>query len=679
MASNGASGSDAERGSWSNPGVAVLHALAASAVTASRPVALFLFAPQGATTHASVFLGVSRQSGLCAAPLALSTQGAPLAVRCAALGVAESHRLAGTAAARTFSSGAARPAVASPAAAHPGSSTEAASPSSLTAPIAEGGVPSSQDLVVAGLRTTVRLHLEEPSVGSRHMHPCLRPECGCMGVFYTCFGGGSAELCVTVGLEEAAGPAAGVSASTLLPSTSSSSPLASSLPPACPPRSAGAGTGGAALCSASETLPRRAARQAFALAPPSLGLFHNACGQDGVVSSHKPIKPLRSAFDAEAGVWRVWIRPKATTGSHLAQVRVQWGANVVMSGGFEVRTKPHKWVLLQRVPSHWDVAAVEAFVARCDPHSTAPIITLVRPSAPPAGAPADAGMPHAFVQLRDRSAAHDMMKGFRSLCASPASSSSSSCAASPGAASGKVCDGVVASFLAGLSRAVAEDPSLASLPVPVPSLACPAFVQVPADDTASTASVRSVSGGALSPPERASKRGRDSDVSDEYELPEQSPEEKHASCTASSGSPRSASPGPASKRARPVSPLGLSLASQREWECASVGSSTSFSSGLASTNGTGRCTSATEDAMSFQSLPAPVLPLRAPRWRVGGAHLAAPSLIQRSVSLASCGVDCEEGVLERPPTDECLSVECDDSIDQFGAGFDDSSLLGLLA
>mmetsp|Transcript_17988 Transcript_17988/g.67862 ORF Transcript_17988/g.67862 Transcript_17988/m.67862 type:complete len:356 (+) Transcript_17988:239-1306(+) len=334
----------------------------------------------GATTHASVFLGVSRQSGLCAAPLALSTQGAPLAVRCAALGVAESHRLAGTAAARTFSSGAARPAVAWPTAAHTGSSTEAASPSSLTAPTAEGGVPSSQDLLDAGLRTTVRLHLEEPSVGSRHMHPCLRPECGCMGVFYTCFGGGSAELCVTVGLEEAAGPAAGVSASALLHSSPSSPPLASSLPLACPPRAAGAGSGDAALCSASESQSRRAARQAFALAPPSLGLFHNACGQDGVASSHKPIKPLRSAFDAEAGVWRVWIRPKATTGSHLAQVRVQWGANVVMSGGFEVRTKPHKWVLLQRVPSHWDVAAVEAFVARCDPSSTSPIITLVRPS-----------------------------------------------------------------------------------------------------------------------------------------------------------------------------------------------------------------------------------------------------------------------------------------------------------
>jgi len=540
-------------------------------------------------------------------------------------------------------------------------------------------VPSSQDLLDAGLRTTVRLHLEEPSVGSRHMHPCLRPECGCMGVFYTCFGGGSAELCVTVGLEEAAGPAAGVSASALLHSSPSSPPLASSLPLACPPRAAGAGSGDAALCSASESQSRRAARQAFALAPPSLGLFHNACGQDGVASSHKPIKPLRSAFDAEAGVWRVWIRPKATTGSHLAQVRVQWGANVVMSGGFEVRTKPHKWVLLQRVPSHWDVAAVEAFVARCDPSSTSPIITLVRPSAPPAGAPADAGMPHAFVQLRDRSAAHDMMKGFRALCASSASSPSSS--SSSGAAAGGACDGVVASFLAGLSRAVTEDPSLASLPVPVPSLACPAFVQVPADDTASTVSVRSVSGGASSPPERASKRGRDCDDLDGDEQPEQEQEPELASCGASSvgGSHCSASSRPASKRARPASPLGLSSASQVDWDSASVGSS-SRSSALASTHGTGRCTSAAEDAMSFQSLPAPVLPLSAPRWRVGGAYLAAPSLIQRSVSLATCDEDCDEGVLERPPTDDCaVSFGCHDGALHCCGGHDDASLLGLLA
>ncbi|KAA0169344.1 hypothetical protein FNF28_02125 [Cafeteria roenbergensis] len=422
-----------------------------------------------------------------------------------------------------------------------------------------------------------------------------------------------------------------------------------------------------------------AERSAFALAPPSLGLFHNACGQDGVASSHKPIKPLRSAFDAEAGVWRVWIRPKATTGSHLAQVRVQWGANVVMSGGFEVRTKPHKWVLLQRVPSHWDVAAVEAFVARCDPSSTSPIITLVRPSAPPAGAPADAGMPHAFVQLRDRSAAHDMMKGFRALCASSASSSSSS--SSSGAAAGGACDGVVASFLAGLSRAVAEDPSLASLPVPVPSLACPAFVQVPADDTASTVSVRSVSGGASSPPERASKRGRDCDDPDGDEQPEQEQEPELASCGASSvgGSHCSASSRPASKRARPASPLGLSSASQVDWDSASVGSS-SRSSALASTHGTGRCTSAAEDAMSFQSLPAPVLPLSAPRWRVGGAYLAAPSLIQRSVSLATCDEDCDEGVLERPPTDDCaVSFGCHDGALPCCGGHDDASLLGLLA
>ncbi|KAA0173116.1 hypothetical protein FNF27_05465 [Cafeteria roenbergensis] len=419
---------------------------------------------------------------------------------------------------------------------------------------------------------------------------------------------------------------------------------------------------------------------AFALAPPSLGLFHNACGQDGVASSHKPIKPLRSAFDAEAGVWRVWIRPKATTGSHLAQVRVQWGANVVMSGGFEVRTKPHKWVLLQRVPSHWDVAAVEAFVARCDPSSTSPIITLVRPSAPPAGAPADAGMPHAFVQLRDRSAAHDMMKGFRALCASSASSSSSS--SSSGAAAGGACDGVVASFLAGLSRAVTEDPSLASLPVPVPSLACPAFVQVPADDTASTVSVRSVSGGASSPPERASKRGRDCDDLDGDEQPEQEQEPELASCGGASsvgGSHCSASSRPASKRARPASPLGLSSASQVDWDSASVGSS-SRSSALASTHGTGRCTSAAEDAMSFQSLPAPVLPLSAPRWRVGGAYLAAPSLIQRSVSLATCDEDCDEGVLERPPTDDCaVSFGCHDGALHCCGGHDDASLLGLLA
>lgn len=665
MASNGASCPDAERASWSSPGVAVLHALAASAVTASRPVALFVFAPQGATTHASVFLGVSRQRGLCAAPLALSTQGAPLAVRCAALGVAESHRLAGTAAARTFLSGAARPSVTSPTAAHTGSSTEAASPSSLTAPLAERGAPSSQDLTHAGLRTTVRLHLEEPSVGSRHMHPCLRPECGCMGVFYTCFGGGSAELCVTVGLEEAAGPAAGVSASTLpASSSSSSSPLASSLPPACPPHAAGAGIGGAALCTASESLPRRAARQAFALAPPSLGLFHNACGQDGVASAHKPIKPLRSAFDPTAGVWRIWIRPKATTGSHLAQVRVQWGANVVMSGGFEVRTKPHKWVLLQRVPAHWDVAAVEAFVARCDPHSTSSVVTLVRPAAPPAGAPADAGMPHAFVQLRDRSAAHDMMKGFRALSASPSSSGD--------------CEGVVASFLAGLSRAVAEDPSLASLPVPVPSLACPAFVQVPADDTASTVSVRSVSDGTLSHAGRASKRGRDSD--DEAEASAE--DEELAGSSSSCGSPESSSACPVSKRARPASPLGLSSTSQpEEWDSVSVSSS---ASARASTQGTGRCESVAEDVMSCESLPVPLLPLRAPRWTISGGHLAAPSLLQRMVSLASCDDDGEEeedanGVLERPPTDDCLFSECGDRTDELCGGVDDGSLLGLLA
>jgi len=504
----------------------------------------------GPSTHASVFLGVSRQAGLCAAPLALSTPGAPMAIRCAALGAAEASRLS--------SAAAAGPSAADPSAVardRPGAATAAlARPGTNSGP-----APLGTDLQAAGVRLTARLHLEEPAAGTRPFHPCLRPECGCLGVYYTCFGGGSSEVRVTMALEAAAGADAVAASSSSRGAAASASSSSSS--------SSGASSAVAAEVS-----------KAFAASAPSLGLFHNACGQAGLTSSHQPVTPTRSAYDAATGAWHVWFRPKRTTGGHLAQVVARWaGHNTVMSGGFEVRTKPHKWVLLQGLPRDADDAAVEAFLARCHAGIESPVVTVVRPDPAPS-APADASLPHAFVQLRDRSAAHEVMKGYRALDA---------------AARG----GVLLSFLAGLSRAVAEDPTLRSVAVPTPSLACPAFVQQPAgvERSRSQDTVEA-------PAARAGKRSRD----------EEDQAEGH-------GAKRACSPCSSGETSSSGVSVG-SPGSQRGelGEASSVGSCPDSPAALTGEPWAGSVSAQREP------LPAPLLPVEVPGWRVAG-HFVAPA------------------------------------------------------
>jgi len=379
-------------------------------------------------------------------------------------------------------------------------------------------------------------------------------------VYYTCFGGGAAEACVTVGLEAAVTSRISAAAS----ASSSDSAALSSAAPATPP----------------------AVAEAFAATPPSIGLYHNSCGQAGLDSAHQPVRPTRSAFDEASATWRVWFRPKKPTGSHLAQVRVQWaGANVVMSGGFEVRTKPHKWMLVQNLPAEARAADVEAYLERCHRGLAGPIVTVVRPVCAD-GAPADASLPHAFVQLKDRSAAHDVMKGYRALRGASSSSG-----------------GVVVSFLAGLSRAVAEDPSLQSVAVPVPSLACPAFVQQPAGVE------RALSQDTVELPPRASKRSRDSD--DEDSRASSPSLEGKRSCPAANDAPRSPSPASLS-----MSDDAGSVGSF----CSSLGLGDESTWRPASAAGT---LGSQDERESSGVLPVPVLPVAMPRWTVAG-HLAAP-------------------------------------------------------
>jgi hypothetical protein len=337
---------------------------------------------QGASTHVSVFLGLSRQAGTCVAPLARETQAAPLALKCLA----------------TANTSTVGPATIGPAEAVAASSTAA--------------TPDEIALVHLGLRMTVRLSLDDSGINSRPLHACARSECGCLGVFYTCFGGGGAELCATVGLEEDE-----------------------------------EGTRGNV----------GHVRELFGKVCPTVGLVHNGCGQSGVPTSKVAMKVLRSEFDPRRSEWRLFFRPTKNTGSCLAQAKVQWGkCNSVSSGGFEVRTKPHKWILVQDIPSDWTSETVREFLAEFDRGAAmTSSVAIVRPSSAE-------HLPHAFVQLKDRSEAHEIMKGFRARGGWSAVGGSQP----------------LISFLAGLSRAATEDPTYASVPVAPPSLACPTFIQL---------------------------------------------------------------------------------------------------------------------------------------------------------------------------------------------------------
>jgi len=361
------------------------------------------------------------------APLALETQAAPLALKC----------LASTA------------------------TTAGLATISQAEAVAASNTATSADevsLVHLGLRLKVRLHLEDGGVSGRPMHTCARSECGCLGVFYTCFGGGSAEVCASVGLEQDDEEAVG-------------------------------------------DVDR--VRALFARSAPALSLVHNGCGQSGVSSSKVALKVHRTEFDAAAGEWRLYFRPSKNTGSCLAQAKVQWGRfNSVSSGGFEVRTKPHKWVLVQDMPASWREGDVRAWLSDFDHSSAASaVVSIVQPAT-------SDRLPHAFVQLKDRSEAHEIMKGFR-------------------ARSGWTIGGStpLVSFLAGLSRAVSEDPTYSSVPVPPPALSCPAFVQLDhvshftsGPSSSSSAAAAAAEAETETPSVRAPKRTRHSDEDDEVDF-----------------------------------------------------------------------------------------------------------------------------------------------------------------
>jgi len=237
----------------------------------------------------------------------------------------------------------------------------------------------------------------DSSLGERAMYPCVRRECACAGVFFKDHGGASSKLRLRVWIEST-------------PATTTSNPT-------CPPTAA---------ASVSPDAAKRLA-DVFRTRKPEATLFPGGDTPSEVISSTESRTWAPDANRLGGGVWDITFRPSRITGdATLAQIKVTLGVNELYTPGFEVRTKPSDWLLLQRIPATWKEADVRAFVAECaDKKPCAVVIRrdTVLPAAG-AGAGAGAGSPKAssdaaaalcaFVRFANRPAACGVLAGFKS-------------------------------------------------------------------------------------------------------------------------------------------------------------------------------------------------------------------------------------------------------------------------
>lgn len=252
-------------------------------------------------------------------------------------------------------------------------------------------------LLAAGLRLAATTHFADPDAVDGPLHPCVNPGCGCSGIFYTCFGGTAPRLALTVSLEE------------------DEEAVAAALGPA--PTAAQR----QALARA-----RQVAFEAFRTTAPSVRLVHvfapadeegepreEEAALERVTAEFCPVdahshtagrrivaarrnnnnkKKTQKAPAAQEGTaaasfipsgavgggsWRLLMRPKANTNEALARLVASFDLpaalgqqpaahpDIALSGGFEVRTKPSEWVVLQGLPRSWKAAEVEALLMAC--------------------------------------------------------------------------------------------------------------------------------------------------------------------------------------------------------------------------------------------------------------------------------------------------------------------------
>ena len=212
-----------------------------------------------------------------------------------------------------------------------------------------------------GCKLIASLSFLDPEAGPRPLYSCVRPECGCAGVFFKDCGGLGCQLQVRVWVEGE-------------------------------PRDAAA---------------RERVRAFFADRPPEVTLFD---GKDAVtVSTPQCRKFTATPGVSGGGVWTVTFRPQRITGEGvLACLKVVVGPNVVWTPGIELRTKPSEWLMVHGLREDATVGDVSALMARCSPHK--PNAIVVRRVD---------GRVGAFVQFPSRAVATGALVGWKSLAPEP--------------------------------------------------------------------------------------------------------------------------------------------------------------------------------------------------------------------------------------------------------------------
>jgi len=270
-------------------------------------------------------------------------------------------------------------------------------------------------------RLVASLSFVDPETGSRPLYSCVRPECGCAGVFFKDCGGSGCQLRLRIWIEVVSGGLGLVADG-------------DSLAPAC-----------SGLQIASDVRSRL--ESFFTERPPEVTLFYGRAACTETVSSLQTRKWLPDARRLGGGVWEVTFRPSRITGEGiLACLKATVGPNVLWTPGMELRTKPSEWIMLHRVPTSLDEAGVRSLLASCSHH--APSAVVLRRS--PVGGCA------AFVRFESRTVACGALLGWKALVGGRVK----------GGTLPESCRAISISLLISLNRPHKDDEALSSILVP---------------------------------------------------------------------------------------------------------------------------------------------------------------------------------------------------------------------
>ena len=197
----------------------------------------------------------------------------------------------------------------------------------------------------------VRLQQHDSDGKRRDLHACVRPECGCAGVFYNSIGGESCTVCVTLSLESLS-------------------------------------------CETSDVL--EAVLTSFR-AGPSFELRYVKDGCKRVVKSYMSVVFEADSSRLGGGSWVLRARPLTLTGKNgLACIAACFGSHTCVTRYFEIRTKPSEWLLFSGLADDVTEAVVCDMCMKAAPCNAVLRVIFRKP----ADAAKDALC--AFVRLKDR-------------------------------------------------------------------------------------------------------------------------------------------------------------------------------------------------------------------------------------------------------------------------------------